>query len=202
MTETKTKEQTPPNASAALSTPSELPIEAIVATFFLKSQDEHGRRTYSTARGKQGLFHSTCQFVKSMRGISAREHLPDDLAETIKREIGVALQGQVNMLVNDFDRHVIKAGGLRAILKKKGPVKSEAFATLRASRDTRGVDEHRLACLITLNQKQKRLDSLLEKDALEDEDREEITKLQRQIDVLRKERESKVLKKEENELLK
>ena len=168
----------------AISTPSEINIGGIVTMLFLRKQDEHGRATFGTNRGKQNLFASTCAWVKSLRGINAKEHLPEEIELQIRVACDKAVSDAFTNVLQSYDRFTIKTGGLRTLIAKDGSIKNrEAFAGIHAARDA-CANEHRLCDMLTLRQKQEQINRLLDKPALEDDQRAMLSRLQKQVDIL------------------
>lgn len=190
----------------AVSSPRELDLPGLVALIIEQKTKfgENGQRTISTGRGKQTVFASVCAFVKSLRQINRTERLPVDEADRASRGLGVhvpteldvrtavdeAFEREALVLLREFERKTFKSGGLRSKVLKTGAIEREALATMSLSRDCRNTAEMALSDLLTISKLEERVDRILDKPARDDEDRENLSRLNRTIEKLRAGREA------------
>ena len=169
----------------AVSTPKDFDVKNLVKLLFVKKQDENGRTTMSTSRGKQTLFAATCSWIKSMRGIAREQHLSLELETEIKTAITEVIAEQFTALQAEYDTFVIRRGGLVTKFDKSNTISHrEAFSTIKASRIAES-KEQRLSDMLTLTSVEARINSILDKTIRTEQDEKNLVKVQKQAEQLR-----------------
>ena len=165
----KTLETTPRNADAALSTPTELDLVAMVEAC-AKRKATIGT-SFSSKRGKASLFSACCAFYRSAKGLpkfnddGKPAHLPERVVAEIEQAIVQFWQAQAQDILG-FGK-IVSYRKNQPIVKidDEGRVNAKYGAILKAERECADVSDYHRAVGDKLRNAKKRLDYMLDNPA-------------------------------------
>lgn len=166
MNTTKTLETMPANNSAALSTPAELDLVAMVKQ--CATRKANFGESFSSKRGKASLFSACCAFYRSAKNLPKFDadgkpvRLPDNIVAEIEAAISLFWKQQAEDILG-FGKIVSYRKGY-AIVKvdDDGRVHAKKGAMLKAEKECEDVSDYHRTVGEKLRVAKKRLDYMLD----------------------------------------